>query len=601
MNTVVRAWPDQADAASAAAGGKPSAALFGAARRTVARFYQLVLRSPSGVLGLFAIVLIALLWTTVGVQIESERAQVLQNAYRDTANLARVFQEHSVRTLKNVDQAVLFVKYQYEKTGGRVDIADALRQGMINGRIFNQIGVIDENGIYALSNFADFKKIDLSDREHFKAHLAEDTKTLFISKPVLGRASGKWSLQMTRRINKPDGSFGGVVVVSVDPYYFSEFYGELDIGSGGSITLMGVDGIVRARQAADSTVVGQDISQSPLMTQALSHPVGQYRAASLVDQERRIYSYRRLAEYPLVVSVGQSEKDVFAEFNGRRERYLQWGAAATTLILAFAFCAVVLVMRMRESQLRAESANRLKSEFLANMSHELRTPLNGILGFSELLTRRAQSDKDRKFSEMIHSSGQHLLGLVNTILDLAKIEAGRLTVEMRPCALLPIIEESIALYRNEAEAKGLKLELLPDPACPPEVFCDRMRTTQILNNLIHNAVKFTSTGSISVSAFLQGGQTVVQVRDTGCGIPLQAQPNVFERFRQADNTITRQYGGTGLGLALSRDLARLMEGHIGFSSRVDEGSTFWLALRAVPLTTEPRHHAPVRESTGADQ
>jgi len=551
-------------------------------RRSVARLFGLVQRSPAGVLGLFALLLVGLVWTTVGLQIRSEKAQVLRDAYRDSANLVRVFEEHTVRTMKNVDQAVLFVKYQYERNAGRVDIADAMRQGMINGRIFNQIGVIDEHGIYILSNLPDFKRVDLSDREHFKVHRAEDSGQLFISKPVLGRASGKWSLQMTRRINKPDGSFGGVVVVSVDPYYFSEFYGELDIGSEGVITLVGVDGIVRARQAASSGVVGQDLSQSRLVKEALGHPVGQYRGSSAVDQLSRIYSYRRLAEYPLIVSVGQGDGDVFAEFNERRKSYMLWGAAASLLILGFAVAAVLMVMRMKESQRRAESANRLKSEFLANMSHELRTPLNGILGFSELLVRRAPTDKDRKFSEMIHSSGQHLLGLVNTILDMAKIEAGRLTVEMQPTALLPLLEESVALYRGEAESKGLKLELVPATDWPTEIVCDPMRTTQILNNLIHNAVKFTSTGSISVTAFTQGAQTVVQVRDTGCGIPVQAQPNVFERFRQADNTTTRQYGGTGLGLALSRDLARLMDGHIGFSSRAGEGSTFWLALWTAP-------------------
>ena len=189
-------------------------------RRGVTWLFQLVQRFPAGVLGLFALILVGLVWTTVGLQVRSEKEQVLRDAYRDSANLVRVFEEHTVRTMKNVDQAVLFVKYQYERNAGRVDIADAMRQGMINGRIFNQIGVIDEHGIYILSNLPDFKRVDLSDREHFKVHVADDSRQLFISKPVLGRASGKWSLQMTRRINKPDGSFGGVVVVSVDPFYF---------------------------------------------------------------------------------------------------------------------------------------------------------------------------------------------------------------------------------------------------------------------------------------------------------------------------------------------------------------------------------------------
>ncbi|MBL0284077.1 MAG: hypothetical protein IPQ01_09360 [Zoogloea sp.] len=164
---------------------------------------------------------------------------MIRSINTETLNLARAFEEHTIRTIKSVDQALLFLKFQYERYGDKVNIAEYVREGMIISSIFNQLGVIDEHGIHVLSNLPNHKRVDLSDREHFRVYTEKDTNTLFISKPILGRASGKWSIQMTRRINKPDGSFGGVVVISVDPFYFSDFYSGVDLGVGGVVSLIG--------------------------------------------------------------------------------------------------------------------------------------------------------------------------------------------------------------------------------------------------------------------------------------------------------------------------------------------------------------------------
>ena len=180
-------------------------------------------------IGGIVLALIVLVWGAVIYRIAADERLVIQAVDTANLNLARAFEEHTVRTIKSVDQAVLFLKFQYEKVGDRVDIAEYVREGMIISSIFNQLGVIDEHGIYILSNLPNHKRLDLSDREHFRVHKERDSNELFISKPVLGRASGKWSIQMTRRINKPDGSFGGVVVISVDPLYFSDFYSGVDL------------------------------------------------------------------------------------------------------------------------------------------------------------------------------------------------------------------------------------------------------------------------------------------------------------------------------------------------------------------------------------
>ncbi|MBL8484913.1 MAG: two-component sensor histidine kinase, partial [Rhodocyclaceae bacterium] len=233
-------------------------------------------RRPHVFIGIAALALVALVWLFVAYKVDQEERFVRSSIERDNSNLARAFAEHTTRTFKSVDQAVLFLKFQYEKLGRSINIADYVREGMIISNIFNQLGVIDHDGKYILSSMPDFKQVFLGDREHFRVHVEQDSNQLFVSKPVLGRATGKWSMQLTRRVNKPDGSFGGVVVVSVDPFYFSKFYSDVDLGRNGVITLVGQDGIVRARRAGDDTSVGQDISRSDLFEVLKQGPSGNF-------------------------------------------------------------------------------------------------------------------------------------------------------------------------------------------------------------------------------------------------------------------------------------------------------------------------------------
>ena len=161
----------------------------------------------------FTLFVLGVMWAFVYGKAETERELTLGAAIKENGNLARAFEEHSVRTIRSADQLVLFVRDQYERHGRAFDLARYVAEGRIQSQTYNQIGVIDENGDYVLSSLKDFKPVNLSDREHFRVHVERDTGELFISRPVLGRASGKWSIQMSRRISRPDGSFGGVVVV----------------------------------------------------------------------------------------------------------------------------------------------------------------------------------------------------------------------------------------------------------------------------------------------------------------------------------------------------------------------------------------------------
>ena len=236
----------------------------------------------------------------------------------------------------------------------------------------------------------------------------------------------------------------------------------------------------------------------------------------------------------------------------------------------------------------AEAANRAKSAFLANTSHEIRTPLNGLLGVARLAMQSGLDDKRRgQYLLQIFDSAQSLSGIISDILDLSKIEAGKITLEAVPFDLRDTLAAVHHAYLSLAEVKGLAFELGIDDSVPNCVSGDPLRVRQILSNYITNALKFTERGSVRIDAAYAGGRLRVSVSDTGPGIDTTTQQRLFMPFTQADDSTTRRYGGTGLGLSICRELARLMGGEVGVDSRAGEGSRFWADL---PL---PRTHETI--------
>ncbi len=284
--------------------------------------------------------------------------------------------------------------------------------------------------------------------------------------------------------------------------------------------------------------------------------------------------------------------------------------AATGLGFMGSLALASRLLEERASRQRAMEEAGAKSSFLANMSHEIRTPLNAIVGFTDLLHTTTLLPEQRTFLDRIQTASRHLIGIINDILDLTKIEAGGLVLENQPLDVRTLLTDVRSTYAERAKQQGLAFDVVIDDSVRPGYLGDGLRIAQVLHNLVGNALKFTAKGSISVQvasmAELRDGDRLLgdllfQVRDTGIGISADQSVHLFQRFSQADASTTRRYGGTGLGLAICRQLVELMGGTLKVDSQVDAGSTFIFTIPVQVdegVTTVPT--LPVASTTATD-
>lgn len=263
-------------------------------------------------------------------------------------------------------------------------------------------------------------------------------------------------------------------------------------------------------------------------------------------------------------------------------RFLLFGML---MVVAFLFVSLFAFWKTRKAAQLAEHTAKIKSSFLANMSHEIRTPMNGVLGMAELIESTNLNSEQKDYVSTIRQSSESLLGIINDILDFSKIESGHMDLEQEPIFLRSLIEDTITLFAAQSTSSGVELLYYIDPSLPFGFIGDELRIKQILSNLISNALKFTRDGHVAVKVFPHTSANEkgrfslgITIEDTGIGIPTEKQAGLFDAFTQADSSTTRKYGGTGLGLTISKRLTSLMKGEIWVESKINQGSAFSFTL-----------------------
>jgi len=544
-----------------------------------------------------AALLLLLAWIAVAIVLSLQWREAAEAEQRQNRNLGSALGEQTLRVLAAVDQATVRLRDDLiAEPGQQPDLVRIANETGLAPQILVQLSLIDATGHFIGSNLdpeaGKAGRVDLSQREHVSVHLAsreaQDTG-LFIGKPVLGKVSQRWSIQLSRKISSRQGQTLGVVVASLDPGYFEQVYRSVAMGQEGGVTLLGEDLVVRARVIGGEPLgMGSKLADGSAFERRTPKPVGQYQASSALDGVERFFAYRRVADYPLYIVVSSSVDEAMSAWRSMRNAML-WLAGLLTLVVATAAVLIVDGLRrleqrnaaLRLSEAEAQSANQAKTEFLAAMSHELRTPLTSIRGYAELMENRLSDERYRLQAGLIRKGAEHLNALLTEILDFAKIEAGAVELVSESLALPPLLQGTADFFALSAGEKQLELQLDMSDSLPTQIVGDSMRLKQILNNLLSNAIKFTASGSITLRAWADAGTLWVEVEDTGPGIAPELHELVFERFRQGDAKVSYQHGGTGLGLALSRGLAERMGGRLSLRSAPGQGACFTLEL---PLT-----------------
>jgi hypothetical protein len=284
----------------------------------------------------FGLILIGVVWMSVGFHLEAERANAERAAIRNSTNLAGAFEEHLSRSLNEIDRSIKIVRADYARAPDSFDLQGWLKKNQLFDDQTLQVSIINRDGVIILSSVASSSSVgvDLRDREHFRHQRDANVDELFISQPVIGRTTGKWSIQLTRRIENANGTFDGMIVVSLDPAYLARFYDSVHLGDNGYVRIVGLDGIIRASSGQKSPPIGMDLFKADLFKHfAASHKGWYYTTSSFSDRVPRLVTFQSVKNYPLIITIGLAADQIFSSVHANRRTYFLVAAATSILVL----------------------------------------------------------------------------------------------------------------------------------------------------------------------------------------------------------------------------------------------------------------------------
>ena len=580
-----------------------------------------------------SVVLAGVLLTTVfvllsGLRLWRDRETDIEQWRAHLSDTSLTLAEHVRQTFTAADLVLKSVTDHVNDTG--IDTEADFRKALATQHIFEMLRdraasapqvsvatIVATNGdVINFTRSWPPPSINLADRDYFKAHLADPSLDVFLSVPVRNRGTGTWTFYFARKIKNGSGDTIGLTLVGLESAFFADFYSRITSSPGSAISLLRADGALLARYPMKDDIIGASYAEHPIFRAVLAEDrtagtmiTALPRAAESGNASPRMIAPRKVQDYPVVVNLTVLQDVILSNWWRTANITGISTALAASVLLGATLWIVRLLGRQEETlvaldeaRAAAEAAGNAKAEFLAHMSHEIRTPLNAVIGLSNLLIDTKLDAKQKEFVGIISRSGDHLLSLLNNVLDLSRLEAGRIDVEQSPIDLADLVNGAIETLDTLKGTKSLDISGTVDPDVPPVVIGDLGRVTQIVLNLLSNAAKYTSTGHIMlrVSVTERGTRQCklrFTVADTGEGISHEDQMRLFQPFERGRQSRGKDAGGSGLGLAISRRTVNLMGGRIGVVSEPGKGSTFWFDLpfaigKPEPLTLSQTEIVP---------
>jgi signal transduction histidine kinase len=550
-----------------------------------------------------ALVLSALVWAFFLAHIKEERDESLRAQARHNANLATIFAEQAIATVEDVDGMLLDMRRAWHDKGRALRLEDLPTSMNLTAKALVYRAIINEDGKIEVGLPLP-ESANVMDREYFKAQQqAGDVDKLVVGTAVVGWTTGRQTVHISRRINKPGGGFGGVAVVGLDPTIFTELYQKVDMGDNGLVAFIGFDGKLRARRLRSAVSFEGDASGNTHLRKALAERETKTRGNVLmrseVDGVVRLVSFQIIPSLSMMVIVGTSSDEALAGAAQREQHYLSIATGATVLFLMLAAALSAFFIRQRKHTSQIESlnlgleqrieartrdlqeANQRLEAFSYSVSHDLRGPLTTIDGFSVLLQRRKALQADESSLALvgrIRSGVAQMSQLVDGLLSLATISRGKV---VREPVSLTILAKALLKQHAQADAElDIQREVEVTVHDNLVAQADSRLMNSVLGNLIGNAWKFSANvpaPRIEVGSQVgEGGETVFFVRDNGAGFDMAVAGKLFQVFERLH--ASSQFEGTGIGLATVKQIIAMHGGRVWAESAPGAGATFFFTV-----------------------